>query len=217
MLESPKIEDTANIVEEVKKISEFTTACFYEESVIQGSKTTTKKHWYGEKIDTIKHEIVLTAKCKVRAGFDLSMLGEDDLVVKGDTVSIKLPVPKVFDVISNPSDYNIFEDSGDWGHEEIVAMQLERKEKVLENALEHNILEKANHIGKGRIVTLFQGFGFNVINVTLSDIPAREQAPAEPILVAPAENAPAAEPVPAVEVVPAVEEQMPVDTLSQVL
>ena len=217
MLEGPKIEDTANIVQEVKKISEFTTACFYEESVIQGSKTTTKKHWYGEKIDTIKHEIVLTAKCKVRAGFDLSMLGENDLVVKGDTVSIKLPVPKILDVISNPSDYKIFEETGDWGHEEIVAMQSERKEKVLENALEHNILEKANQIGKGRIVTLFQGLGFNVINVTLSDIPAREQAPAEPIVAAPAENAPAAEPVPAVEVVSAVEEQMPIDTLSQVL
>jgi hypothetical protein len=128
-----------------------------------------------------------------------------------------LPVPKIFDVISNPSDYKTFEETGDWGHEEIVAMQSERKEKVLENALEHNILEKANQIGKGRIVTLFQGFGFNVINVTLSDIPAREQAPAEPIVAAPAENAPAAEPVPTVEVVPAVEEQMPIDTLSQVL
>ena len=217
MLEGPKIEDTANIVQEVKKISEFTTACFYEESVIQDSKTTTKKHWYGEKIDTIKHEIVLTAKCKVRAGFDLSMLGENDLVAKGDTVSIKLPVPKILDVISNPSDYKIFEETGDWGHEEIVAMQSERKEKDLENALEHNILEKANKIGKGRIVTLFQGLGFNVINVTLSDIPAREQAPAEPIVAAPAENVSAAEPVPAVEVVPAVEEQMPIDTLSQVL
>jgi hypothetical protein len=222
MLEGPKIEDTANIVEEVKKISEFTTACFYEESVIHGSKTTTKKHWYGKNIDTIKHEIVLTAKCKVRAGFDLSMLGENDLVVKGDTVSIKLPVPKIFDVISNPSDYKTFEETGDWGHEEIVAMQSERKEKVLENALEHNILEKANQIGKGRIVTLFQGLGFNVVNVTLSDVPAREQAPAEPMVAAPAENvpaenAPASEPVPAVEVVPAVEEQMPIDTLSQLL
>jgi hypothetical protein len=93
---------------------------------------------------------------------------------------------------------------------------------MLENALNSNILEKANAIGKERIVSLFTAMGFNVINVTHSDIPAREQAPAEPMVAAPAENAPAenapaSEPVPAVEVVPAVEEQMPIDTLSQLL
>ena len=207
MLESPKIEDTANIVEEVKKISEFTTACFYEESVIHSSKTTTKKHWYGESIDTIKHEIVLTAKCKVRAGFDLSMLGKNDLVVKGDTVSIKLPVPKIFDVISNPSDYKIFEETGDWVHEEIVAMQVDKKDEVLQNAHAHNILQKANQIGKGRVTTLFHALGFNVVNVTLTDVPAYV-APEQPE-AAVEQVAPAVEEAVEEVAAPAVEEVAP--------
>lgn len=218
MLEGPQIEDTANIVEEVKKISEFTTACFYEESVIQGSKTTTKKHWYGEAIDTVKHEIVITALCKVRAGFDLSMLADGDLVIKGDTVDVKLPAPKIFDVISNPSDYKIFEEIGEWSHNEIVAMQVEKKEKVLQSALDHNILEKANHIGKGRVVTLFQCLGFNVVNVTLSDIPVREQAPeVAPVAKAVVEQveAPAVDEV--VETAPAVEATPVVDTVAVVV
>ena len=220
----PEIEKTENVVQEVKKISEFTTACYYEES---SEKITEGKTWFGVKTDDVVDAIVLTVKCKVRAGFDLSQLAENDLVIMGDTVNIKLPVPKVFDVISNPSDYKIFEESGEWGHEEIVALQVGGKQKMLENALNSNILEKANAIGKERIVSLFTAMGFNVVNVTLSDIPAREQAPAEPMVAAPAENvpaenvpaenAPAAEPVPAVEVVPAVEEQMPIDTLPQLL
>lgn len=188
-LAGPKIEDTANVVEEVKKISELTTACFYEESVIKSEKFTTKKHWYGNKIDTVKHEIVLTAMCKVRAGFDLSMLGDGDLVIKGDTVNIKLPAPKIFDVISNPSDYRTFEEIGDWEHEEIVAMQVDKKDKVLQNAHNHNILQKANHVGKGRVTTLFQALGFNVVNVTLTDVPtyvAPEQPEAAAEQVAPA-------------------------------
>lgn len=180
MLEGPKIEDTANIVKEVKKISELTTACYYEESVLQKEKITTKKQWFGSEVDTVKNTIVLTALCKVRAGFDLSMLGENDLVVKGDTVNIKLPAPKIFDVISNPSDYRIFEESGVWKHDEIVAMQVQGKERMLQNALENNILEKANIIGKERVATLFSRFGFNVINVTLSEVPARMK-PATPV------------------------------------
>ena len=107
----------------------------------------------------------------MRAGFDLSMLSENDLVVNGDTIDIRLPAPKVFDVISNPSDYRIFDESGDWQHEEIVAMQKKSKEKMLNNALDQKILEKANIIGKERIKALFTSFGFNVVNVTVTELP----------------------------------------------
>lgn len=170
IVKEPTIEDTANVVEEVKKISEFTTACYYEESVIKNEKITTKAQWFGNELDTVKNSVVLTVMCKVRAGFDLSELSGNDLVVRGDTVDIKLPAPKIFDVISNPSDYRIFEETGKWQHEEIVAMQKEGKERMLQNALDHKILEKANTIGKERIETLFATFGFNVVNVTLTDV-----------------------------------------------
>ena len=166
----PQIEKTANIVEEVKKISEFTTACYYEESVIKNEKFTTEAQWFGNEQDTINHSVVLTVMCKVRAGFDLSTHSDNDLTVRGDTVDIKFPAPKIFDVISNPSDYKIFEESGEWQHEEIVAMQKEGKKKMLQNALDQNILEKANTIGKERIKTLFTSFGFNVVNVTVTDV-----------------------------------------------
>ena len=171
------IENTANIVEEVKKISEFTTACYYEESVIQDHKLTTKKQWFGNELDTVENSIVLTVLCKVRAGYDLSAIDGDALVVKSDTVNIKLPAPKIFDVISNPSDYKIFEEIGKWEHDEVIVLQKQAKEKMLQNALDHNILEKANSIGKERIKTLFATLGFKVINVTLTDVPAREVAP----------------------------------------
>lgn len=176
------IENTANIVEEVKKISEFTTACYFEESVIQDRKFTTKKQWFGNENDTIENTIVLTVLCKVRAGYDLSAIADNDFIVKGDTVNIKLPAPKIFDVISNPSDYKIFEEIGKWEHDEVVLMQKQAKERMLQNALDQKILEKANNIGKERIKTLFATFGFNVVNVTLTDVPVREKAPATEIV-----------------------------------
>ena len=117
----PQIEKTENVVKEVKKISEFTTACYYEESVLKSQRIIKGKTLFGIKTDDVVEGIVLTVNCKVRAGFDLSTLGENDLLIQGDTVSIKLPAPKVFDVISNPSDYKIFEETGDWEHKDIVA------------------------------------------------------------------------------------------------
>ena len=200
------IENTANIVEEVKKISEFTTACYYEESVIQDHKLTTKKQWFGNELDTVENSIVLTVLCKVRAGYDLSAIDGDALVVKGDTVNIKLPAPKIFDVISNPSDYKIFEEIGKWEHDEVIVLQKQAKEKMLQNALDHNILEKANSIGKERIKTLFATLGFKVVNVTLTDVPVREVAPKCEETPATADSVAVAIPVPADSVQQGVEQ-----------
>ena len=172
-----KIDETANIVEEIKKISEFTSACYYEDYILKNEKVVEKKKLFKDEIEMVPCEIVITVCGKVRAGFDLSTLGANDIVIKGDTIDIKLPTPQVFDVISNPSDYSIFEETGEWSHDEIVAMQVKGKENMLANAHKHNILDKANEYGKERISALFETFGFNVINVTLSEIPVVAEEP----------------------------------------
>ena len=197
----PQIENTENVVQEVRKITEFTTACYYEESVVIGDKVIKDTQWFGLKDNNVVEKIVLTAKCTVRAGFDLSKLTDEDLKIMGDSVSIKLPVPEVFDVITNPSDYKIFEENGDWTHEEIVALQVGGKDTMLNNALDHNILEKANNIGKERIKSLFMALGFRAVHVELSDIPVREKT-----VETPAEQ-PAEQPqdVTSVEVIPMTE------------
>lgn len=197
----PQIENTENVVQEVRKITEFTTACYYEESVVIGEQVVKDTQWFGLKENNVVEKIVLTAKCTVRAGFDLSKLTDEDLKIMGDSVSIKLPVPEVFDVITNPSDYKIFEENGDWTHEEIVALQVGGKDTMLNNALDHNILEKANNIGKERIKSLFMALGFRAVHVELSDIPVREKT-----VETPAEQ-PAEQPqdVTSVEVIPMTE------------
>lgn len=175
-----KIEDTANVVEEVKKISEFTTACYYEERVLKADRDDhiTKKNIFKTTEKDVHNEIILTVKGTVRAGFDLSKLDEDDMVVRGDTIAINLPQPEIFDVISNPSDYRIFEEEGKWSHEEIVEIQSNGKMETLNNALHSGILAKANKNGAIRVKELFASFGFSVVEVTLSEGPTSE-VPAE--------------------------------------
>lgn len=168
---SVKIENTANVVEKVKKISELVTSCYYEEYVLQSKKSELKEVGIFKKsVDTLHHEIVITVKGTVRAGFDLSKIANDDIKVHGDTIDVKLPAPQILDIISNPSDYTIFEESGKWSHEEIVALQSRGKERTLNNALQHNLLLKANEAGKERVADLFRSFGFSVVNVTTTPL-----------------------------------------------
>ena len=168
----PKIADTKNVVEHVREISEFTTACYYEEFVVHETKMVAKESLLGfhkEQPDSTQNELVLLLKGIARAGFDLSKLTEGDLVAHSDTLAINLPAPELFDVIINPSDYEVFVEKGKWSHEEIQAFQVQAKEQLRTHALEEDIIGKAKTEGKERLANLFKTFGYKVVEVSIKE------------------------------------------------
>lgn len=187
------IEKTANVVEEVKKIGEFTTACYYEEMALKDSYTDTAE-FLGRNADklagkTLKkvglgfmqktadkasasvtnrnNEIILIGKGRVRAGFDLAKIGEDDLIVRGDTLELTLPQPEVFDIIMNPSDFTTEYEKGTWSHELLKPVKERAKVELEQNAIDYGILTKAEENGLKRLEALFKSFGFNTIEITV--------------------------------------------------
>ena len=169
---SLKIADTKNVVEHVREISEFTTASYYEEFVVQESKIVAKESLFGfkkDQVDSVQNEIVIILKGKVRAGFDLSKMTEANLCAKSDTLLVQLPAPELFDVIINPSDYEIFIEEGKWSHDEIQAFQVQSKEQLRTHALQENIIGKAKTEGKERLTNLFKTFGYNVVEVSIKE------------------------------------------------
>ena len=169
---SLKIADTKNVVEHVREISEFTTASYYEEFVVQESKIVAKESLFGfkkDQVDSVQNEIVIILKGKVRAGFDLSKMTEANLCAKSDTLLVQLPAPELFDVIINPSDYEIFIEEGKWSHDEIQAFQVQSKEQLRTHALQEDIIGKAKTEGKERLTNLFKTFGYNVVEVSIKE------------------------------------------------
>lgn len=163
-----KIDNTANVVEKIKEISEFTTACYYEEAVLKDSKVEKNEGGFLGLVDTeTSKEIVIIAKGKVRAGFDLSKVTEDKINIKNDTIGITLPEPEIFDVIINPSDYEMYIEEGKWSHEEVTALQTNYRTQLLEKAKDAGILNKAKESGKKRLKNLFQTFGFSVVELKM--------------------------------------------------
>lgn len=165
-----KIDDTANVVTEIKNISEFVTICYYDEIVLTENKKsenlTNRAMALMGKEGYSQDEFCLIAKGKVRAGYDFSQLNEHDLQVRGDTLSIYLPQPKIFDVIINPSDFEIYVEDGPWSHEEVVAIESRAKHQIEADATEYGLLEKADRIGKEKVAEFFKTFGYKEI-VTL--------------------------------------------------
>lgn len=166
-----EIDRTANVVEHIRKISELTTACYYEEYVIQDKKQPDSDIGIMQKVMP-SPEIVLMAKGKVRAGFDLGKISADDIRFRGDTLCVTLPHPEIFDVIVNPSDYEIFVEYGNWSHAEITELQIDGRARILANALSENILQKADAVGRERIADLFRTLGFDAVRISVAEAPA---------------------------------------------
>ena len=176
------IDKTANVVAEIKKISELTSACYYEEMVLQDKKFSKKNKaetknniidlfGLGKEHDdvvadsTMTAEIVIIVHGKVRAGYDLSKMSSSDIAVSGDTLSVKLPQAEVFDVIVNPSDVDIFHSIGEWGDDEVSAILSTAKEKLERNAMDFGLIEKASVSGKEKLELMFKALGFEVVKI----------------------------------------------------
>lgn len=157
-----RIEDTDNVVTEIRKIAEFTSACYYEEMVLHYSKESTKL------LSNKKDEIVILAKGKVRAGFDLSKLRDEDIAVAKDTLTIVLPKAQVLDVIVNPSNIEVFDEQGNWSHAQVSKVERAARQKLRKDATEYGLLDKATTIGIEKLTGLFQSFGFKVVNISVA-------------------------------------------------
>ena len=168
-----KIDQTENVVTEIKNISKFTTANYYEEltltkkkasSVVDNKITSKISSFLGVNVKKlVQDEICIIVNGKVRAGYDLSVLTDDAISVSNDTLSIKLPEVQVFDAIINPTDVDIFVEDGKWSHDEVTSIKQEARECIIADAEKAGIIEKAEESGKKQLTNLFKSFGFKEV------------------------------------------------------
>lgn len=160
--DSLKIDRTALIIEETKKISEFTSAHFYEEIVVKKERVDK-----GTLMNT-RNEVVIIARGNVRAGFNLSRLEQGSFKIHGDTMDVNLPTPEIFEIIVNPSNYDVFVEDGKWSHDEITAVVMEAKDKIQADAIKNGILDLASKSAVANLRELFKSFGFKVVNISVA-------------------------------------------------
>lgn len=150
---------TDNVITQIQAISELVSASYCEETVIHYFKPGSKRVLKDE------DEIVFIVKGKVRAGVDFAAVTRDDISFSGDTLRLRLPSPKILDVVVNPSDVEVYEEQGSWNHTTVTMIQERAKGKLEQNALLHNILGKAADECASTLAKMFTASGFTRVDI----------------------------------------------------
>ncbi len=150
-----QVERTKAVVEDIRAMSELTTACYYEEVVLKGNKGS--------------DELVLIAKGTVRAGVDLGKMSEWDLKFSGDTAYVHLPQAQYLDIIINPSDFEVFVQKGTWSDEQVGRVKSGARARLVRGAEANNVRQKAGQYAEESVRALLRTLG--VKEVVFMDVP----------------------------------------------
>jgi hypothetical protein len=171
-----KLENTTLVLAGIKGLATLQTAKMYAEVVVDSTamgkedvsvRVLTNLVMPYPLFDPIPAEkkLVIIAKGWVVAGVDLQQLQEKDIVVNKDSVSINLPTASITEVIMNPSDIEIFDETGRWEANAIQQVQLKAKNTLLQKAAEKNLLATANQKAVQSIGSFLRGAGFRAITI----------------------------------------------------
>ena len=163
------IDDTPVIVTKIRSLGELTTACYYDEIVLNQTKQNAfsssalgslAREGLGKDVDD---HLVIIAKGTVRAGVDLMDMTEEDIRFVGDTAYIRLPAPQYLDVIVNPSDFEVFAETGKWTHEEVTGLQETARTRLLMGADHYGLKSKAYAGAMDAVTELLAASGYTYI------------------------------------------------------
>ena len=163
------IDDTPVIVSKIRSLGDLTTDCYYDEMVLARTKQNafsstplgSLAEGLGKDVDD---HLVLIAKGTVRAGLDLMDMTEEDVRFVGDTAYIRLPAPQYLDVIVNPSDFEVFAETGKWTHEEITGLQETARTRLLMGADHYGLKSKAYAGAMDAVTELLAASGYTHIH-----------------------------------------------------
>lgn len=150
------------VIKQVQSLNRLETASFTIEKVIDVGTTggKLKEFLYGDRILLIAHGTVI-------AGFDLSEVGPEDINVRGTTLTLMMPEPKIL-VAKLDSDQTRVYDRRQGlltkGDENLETEARSEAEKVIKDAAcKGGILNEASKNARNQLTTLFKSLGFETV------------------------------------------------------
>ena len=159
------IENTPVVVQSIKDLNELITMASYDEIVLSKTKEDNtpgiKKmlHFDGNK------SISIIAKGKVLAGVTLNNITENNIAIVKDTITLTLPKASIISTIVNPSDCEIFIETGNWSTAEINQLKTDAITDIQQRATDKNILTKATVRATSLLQSFLQSMGFKKVEV----------------------------------------------------
>lgn len=164
------IDETPILIKEIKSIGQLITYSLTDEVV---ADTTIKTRGSGfvngfnkfiPVLPSADKQLVLIGRGKILIGTNLTLLTDSSISIKNDTVSIHLPPVQILDAILNPSDFETFVEKGQWSNEEVILVKAKARRKMIEHAIQQNILPKADAKAKAIVENFLRSMGYKEVH-----------------------------------------------------
>lgn len=195
---APRVDLRPMVVQQLRNASELTTAVFSMQTVVPASRDRTLGTYV-----IGRTTLLYIAYGEVRAGVDLSSLNPTDVQPYGETISIRLPPPRILDRKIDVNRSKVYDyDRGFLGLGPDAATELQEiaeqttLDQIVTAACEQGILQNANERAQAIVTQLLSTAGYKTPMV-VTQSPAPDACPtpiASPTV--PATNPPAPPSVP---------------------
>jgi hypothetical protein len=158
----PQVEMKPMLVQQLRGISELTTAVFAMQTVVPASRDRTLGGYV-----IGRTTLLYIAYGEVRAGVDLSSIQPSDIQVNGDTVSVRLPPPQILDSKIDVNRSKVYDyDRGFLGLGPDAAPELQdlaaqtTLQHIVESACDQGVLETASTQARETVGQLLKTAGY---------------------------------------------------------
>lgn len=159
--------DRATVIKEIQKLNRLETASYTMEKIIDAGTSqdnVIKDFLFGDKLLLIAHGQVV-------AGFDLSQLSEDSIIISDKNLTLTLPPPQILSSRLDNVQTRVYDrrqgilNKGDQNLESEARQAAEKS--ITEAACAGNILNEAADGGRKQLTTLFQALGFTTVLIEI--------------------------------------------------
>jgi len=156
---------SSGVMEKFNTISELNSIEMYFNEVVDYKNA---KFFEDFKVPFTEKVFVFKVEAKVKAGINLSQLEEKDITVKENSISIRLPQPKITskEILSSKLYYEKDGLFNEVTTEDTLAALDKFMSSLEDHALKSGILEKSEENTKLQVENLLYAMGFETVQVT---------------------------------------------------
>lgn len=167
------IDNSPILIREINELAQLCTITTHDEVVVDSVDDKLLKS-YGDAVSGMVNafqmkgagkKLVIIARGKVIAGVDLKKITPERLVMHKDSVTVRLPPAEILDVIMNPSDIEVFVETGVWHDDAVKAVKIKARDRMLQRALQQQVLQKASERSRLLLGNFLKGVGFKYVLV----------------------------------------------------
>lgn len=168
------IEETPIIITEINALAQLITITFTDEIVMDTAKIgngmpSLLPTNIGTMLVPGMDRLVIIGRGKVLVGTNLKNIQENDIHVTGDSIHVLVPHAKILQTIMNPSDFETFDEKGNWNEDAVTALKIKIRNEINRHTVEQNVLQKADARCKNIIETFLRNAGFKKVEISFTN------------------------------------------------